>query len=334
MQAVVLPGKDRPLEIQEVEIPNLNEGEALVRIKAAAFNRRDYWIQKGQYAGLKYPIILGSDGSGIVEKVASSSDQSWIGQEVVINPSVNWGDNEAFQSKEFSILGLPQHGTFAEYVKIGVENLHRKPKHLSFEEAACFPLAGLTAFRALFTRSALKSREKLLVVGVGGGVSSFALLMAKAIGAEVYVTSGDSNKIERAKSLGASGGVNYNDKNWADQLKEMAGGFDVIIDSALGEGFAHHLDLSNPGGRIVLFGGTAGNIPELNARKIFWKQLSILGTTMGSASDFEKLINFIDEHKLKPIIDSVYSFKEAEKAINLMEESTQFGKIVLKMDAS
>lgn len=332
MQAVVLSGKDAPLEIQEVELPKLNSGEALVRIKAAAFNRRDYWIQKGQYAGLKYPIILGSDGSGIVEKVASASDQSWIGQEVVINPSVNWGDSEHFQSSNFSILGLPQDGTFAEYVKIGAENLHRKPKHLSFEEAACFPLAGLTAFRALFSRAALKARERLLIVGVGGGVSSLALLMAKAIGAEIYVTSGDRDKIERAMSLGARGGVNYHDENWANQLKERVGGFDVIIDSALGEGFAHHLDLCNPGGRIVLYGGTAGNIPELNARKIFWKQLSILGTTMGSPSDFQKLIHFIDEHKLKPIVDSVHSFKDAEKAINLMERSTQFGKIVLKME--
>lgn len=333
MQAVVLSGKDAPLEIQEVELPQLNNGEALVRIKAAALNRRDYWIQKGQYAGLKYPIILGSDGSGIVEKVASASDQFWIGQEVVINPSVNWGESENFQSSNFSILGLPQDGTFAEYVKIDAANLHRKPKHLSFEEAACFPLAGLTAFRALFSRAALKAKEKLLIVGVGGGVSSFALLMAKAIGAEIYITSGDQDKIERAMSLGARGGVNYHDENWANQLKERVGGFDVIIDSALGEGFAHHLDLCNPGGRIVLYGGTAGNIPELNARKIFWKQLSILGTTMGSPSDFQKLLHFIDEHKLKPVVDSVHSFKDAEKAIKLMDRSTQFGKIVLKMES-
>lgn len=332
MQAVVLSEKNAPLEIQEVELPILNEGEALVRIKAAAFNRRDYWIQKGQYAGLKYPIILGSDGSGIVEKVASSLDESWLGQEVVINPSNDWGNNEAFQSKSFSIIGLPHNGTFAEYVKVGVENLFHKPKHLGFEEAACFPLAGLTAFRALFSRANLKSREKLLIVGVGGGVSSFALLMAKAIGAEVYVTSGNQDKIERAKSFGARNGVNYNDENWADQLKEMVGGFDVVIDGALGDGFVHHLELCNPGGRIVLYGGTAGNIPALNARKIFWKQLSILGTTMGSPSDFKKLISFIDEHKIKPIVDSIHSFKKAEKAINLMETSTQFGKIVLKMD--
>jgi NADPH:quinone reductase-like Zn-dependent oxidoreductase len=332
MKAVVLNEKNGFLVIQEVDKPILNDGEGLVKIKAAAFNRRDYWIQIGQYAGLKYPIILGSDGSGIVEEVFFNGDQSWLGQEVVINPSINWGHNEAFQSKEFSILGLPQDGTFAQYVKVKVENLYHKPKHLSFEQAAAFPLAGLTAFRALFSRANLKPGEKLLIVGAGGGVSSFALLMAKLIKAEVYVTSSSKDKIEKAKSLGASGGVNYYDGNWAEQLQELAGGFDVIIDSALGEGFAHHLDLSNPGGRIVFYGGTAGNIPELNGRKIFWKQLSILGTTMGSPKDFDNLINFINEHQLQPIVDSVHSFEDSENVIRMMDNSEQFGKIVLEID--
>lgn len=332
MKAIVLNEKNGVLLFQDVDTPILNEGEALIRIKAAAFNRRDYWIKKGQYAGLKYPIILGSDGSGIVEKVFSSSDQSWVGQEVVINPSLNWGENEAFQSKEFSILGLLQDGTFAEYVKVKVENIHHKPKHLSFEHAAAFPLAGLTAFRALFSRANLKPGEKLLIIGAGGGVSSFALLMANLMKAEVYVTSSSKEKIEKAKSLGASGGVNYLDENWPEQLQELAGGFDVIIDSALGEGFAHNLDLCNPGGRIVFYGGTAGNIPQLDGRKIFWKQLSILGTTMGSPKDFDSLIKFINEHQLQPIVDSVYSFKDAENGIRMMDNSEQFGKIVLKMD--
>ena len=168
---------------------------------------------------------------------------------------------------------------------------------------------------------------------ITGSMYSNALATAGISGAEIYVTSGDQDKIERAKSLGVREGVNYHDENWAEQLQELAGGFDVRIDSALGEGFAHHLDLSNPGGRIVLYGGTAGDIPELNARKIFWKQLSILGTTMGSPKDFDDLIHFINEHKLQPVIDSVHSFRDAEQAIRVMENSLQFGKIVLKMDS-
>ena len=332
MQAVVLSGVNKPMSVQEVAMPVLEAGEALVRIKAAALNRRDHWIQKGEYAGLTFPIILGSDGAGVVEQVFSPVDQIWLSEHVVINPSLNWGENECFQSSDFSILGLPANGTFAEFVKVKVDSLFTKPPHLSFEEAAAFPLAGLTAFRALFSRANLKKGEKLLVVGVGGGVSSFALLFGKAIGAEVYVTSGSIDKIKKARDLGAIDGVNYHDEDWADQLINMAGGFDVIIDSALGSGFAHHMDLCYPGGRIVLYGGTAGGIPELNARKIFWKQLSILGTTMGSRSDFSELLDFINEHQLKPVIDTVYELKEAEKAIRLMDDSTQFGKIILSTD--
>lgn len=333
MKAIVLHGVKEPLVLQEVPAPQLNDQEALVRIKAAAFNRRDWWIQQGQYAGLKFPIILGSDGAGIVEAVGADVNKMWIGKEVIINPSIAWGVHEAFQQKTSSILGLPQDGTFAEYVRVPIENLHDKPQHLSFEEAAALPLGGLTAYRSLFSRANLVAGEKVLIVGIGGGVASFALQWALHADAEVYVTSGSPMKIEQAIALGANGGALYTDENWAEQLREDAGEFDVIVDSALGDGFMHHLDLANPGGRIVFFGGTAGNIPPLNARKIFWKQLSILGSTMGSPRDFAQMLTFVNDHRLKPIIDSVYSLADAESAIRNMDDSSQFGKIVLSVDS-
>lgn len=332
MKAVVLKGKQEPFVIEEVEIPTLASDEVLVRVKAAAFNHRDLWIQKGLYAGLKFPIILGSDGSGIVEKVGDEANKSWIGESVIINPSTNWGDSEAFQQKEFTILGLPENGTFAQFVKVKFINIHKLPSYLSFEEAAALPLTGLTSYRALFSRAGLKAGEKVLIVGVGGGAASMALKWALAAKAEVYVTSGSQEKIDYAKSLGAIDGVNYKTENWLEALEVKAGGFDVILDSALGDGFASLLDLANPGGRIVFFGGTAGNIPELNGRKIFWKQLSILGTTMGSNLDFSKMLDFADLHKIKPVIDSVYPLEEAEQAIQKMKSGSQFGKIVLKVD--
>jgi len=331
MKAIVLHGVKKPLVLQEVPVPQLDNREALVRIKAAAFNRRDWWIQQGQYAGLKFPIILGSDGAGIVEAVGANADSTWIGKEVIVNPSIEWGAHEAFQQKTSSILGLPQDGTFAEYVRVPVENLHEKPHHLSVAEAAALPLGGLTAYRALFSRANLLAGEKVLIVGIGGGVASFALQWALHADAEVYVTSGSSVKIEQAIALGASGGALYTDEKWVSQLQTDAGGFDVIIDSALGEGFAHHLDLANPGGRIVFFGGTAGNIPPLNARKIFWKQLSILGSTMGSPRDFEYMLRFVNDHHIKPIVDSVYPLEDAEAAIRNMDDSSQFGKIILSV---
>lgn len=330
MKAIVLEAADKPLILKDVEKPALNSGEVLVEIKAAALNRRDWWITQGQYAGIKYPSILGSDGAGIVAEVGPDVDQNWIGKEVIINPSTNWGDHADYQQKDFKILGLPENGTFAEYVKIGSQYLYPKPAHLTFEQAAAIPLAGLTAYRALFTKGKLEKGNKVLVVGVGAGTGSFALQFAVAAGCQVFVTSGTSEKIDKARELGAAAGVNYKAQDWAEQLKQLAGGFDVIIDSALGEGFAKLLDLCNPGARIIFFGGTAGGIPALDARIIFWKQLQILGTTMGTQEDFKAMLNLINEHKIVPVVDEVLALADAEKAVRKMDDSTQFGKIVLR----
>ena len=330
-KAIVLRGVHEPLVVDEMPIPEIGAEEALVRIKAAALNRRDWWIQQGKYAGLKFPIVLGSDGAGVVEQVGSADHKGWLGREVVINPSLDWGDDEAFQGTSFRILGLPDDGTFAEFVRVPVVNLHEKPKHLSLEEAAALPLGCLTAYRALFSRARLKSGEKVLVVGTGGGVATFALQCAVYAGATVYVTSSSQSKIEQAVALGAAGGALYTDDGWAQQLQEQAGGFDIIVDSALGDGVVHYLDLANPGGRMVFFGGTAGNIPALNARKLFWKQLSLLGTTMGSPADFAAMLAFVNRYRLVPVIDRSYPLAEAEVALRHMDRSTQFGKIVLTL---
>jgi len=329
MKAIVLEGPDQPLAFKEVDKPVLAPGEALVQVKAAALNRRDYWITIGKYAGIKYPIILGSDGAGIVAEVGSDADKHWIGQGVIINPGYGWGDDPDFQSDDFKILGLPADGTFAEYVKVQAQHLHPKPAHLTWEQAAAIPLAALTTYRALFTKGKAKKGDKVLISGVGGGTGTFALQFAVAAGCQVFVTSGSGAKIERARQLGAAAGVNYKAQDWAEQLHQLAGGFDVIIDSALGDDFVKLPDLCNPGGRIVVFGGTAGNIPALNGRKIFWRQLQIIGTMMGSPDDFKAMLELINEHKIVPVIDEVFPLAQAARAISKMEHSTQFGKIVL-----
>lgn len=329
MKAIVLEGADKPLVLKEVDKPTVQPGEALVQIKAAALNRRDYWITIGQYAGIKYPSILGSDGSGIVAEVGSDEDKQWLGKEVIINPSTHWGDHDQVQDKDFKILGLPENGTLAEFVKIETKYLHAKPEHLTWEQAAAIPLAGLTAYRALFTKANAKKGDTVLISGVGAGTGVFALQWAVAAGCKVFVTSGSGEKLERARQLGASAGVSYKAQDWASQLKHLAGGFDVVIDSALGDGFANFIDLCNPGGRIVFFGGTAGNIPALDGRKMFWKQLQILGTTMGTAAEFGAMLEFINAHQLIPVVDEVFPMADASLAVNKMKESAQFGKIVL-----
>jgi NADPH:quinone reductase-like Zn-dependent oxidoreductase len=329
MKAIVLEAADKPLAYKDVEKPALQPGEALVQVKTAALNRRDYWITVGKYAGIKYPAILGSDGAGIVVEVVSDADKNWIGKEVIINPGYGWGDNDDYQSDDFKILGLPADGTLAEYVKVGAEYLHPKPAFLSWEQAAAIPLGALTTYRALFTKGKAKKGDKVLITGVGGGTGTFALQFALAAGCQVFVTSGSGEKIEKARQLGASAGVNYKAQDWAEQLLQLSGGFDVIIDSALGEGFAKLPDLCRPGGRIVVFGGTAGNIPPLNGRKIFWRQLQIIGTMMGSPDDFKAMLDLVNEHKIIPVIDEVFPLSRANEAVSKMAGSSQFGKIVL-----
>ncbi len=333
MKAAVLEGAGEPLLIKEVAKPVLSKGEVLVKVKAAAFNRRDWWIQQGQYAGLKFPIVPGSDCSGVLTETFNGQTHPLLHQEVIINPSINWGSSPHHQGPDFKILGLPDDGCFAEYVKVPAENVFAKPAHLSHEEAAALPLAGLTAYRALFTRGRWEAGQKVFVTGAGGGASSFAMLWAIASGAETWVSSGSDEKIQKAISMGARGGVNYTRKNWHQELKEKAGRFDIIIDNALGASFAELPGLCTMGARIVFFGGTAGNIPETNGRPVFWKQLDILGSTMGSPQDFENMLALLNQKQIKPLIDRTFAFEEAGQAMRQLDNrSKSFGKTVLRLE--
>lgn len=323
MKALVLVAKDSPLMYEDVAHPQPEEGFSIVKLKAAALNHRDVWIQKGLYAGIKYPTILGSDGAGDLPD----------GSPVIINAGHYWGNNEAAQNKNFKILGLPDDGTFAEYVKVPNEALCPKPIHLTYEQAAAVPLAGVTAWRALMTKCQPQPNEKVLISGIGGGVALWALQFAVAQGCEVWVTSSSEDKIAEAQKLGAKGGVNYRTEGWAKSLLEQSGGFDVIIDSAAGDGFTEFVGLCRPGGRIAFYGATTlGKITNLDPRRIFWNQLSIFGSTMGSAADFRAMVNFIDKHKIIPVVDSVFELRDGNAALQRMDEGKQFGKIVLKCE--
>ncbi len=245
---------------------------------------------------------------------------------------MNWGSSQGYQDPTgFRILGLPDDGTMAQYVKVPVRNLAPKPAHLSFEEAAALPLAGLTAYRALISRAQLKKGEKVLITGIGGGVALFAAQFAIAAGADVYVTSGSDEKIEKALKMGIKGGVNYTHMDWSLSLKKRTGEFDVIVDGAGGDGMDALFDLAHPGARIVFYGATRGNPSGLTTRRIFWKQLNILGSTMGSPEDFQGMAEMIQQHTIKPVIDKVFSMEEGEAAFRWMDDASQFGKIVLKI---
>ncbi len=195
------------------------------------------------------------------------------------------------------------------------------------------PLAGLTAYRAVVTRGALKDGETVLIMGIGGGVATFALLIARRLGARVLVTSGSDDKLERAQALGVTRGFNYKTTDWVAAAREATDGHgpDLIIDGTGGAPFGQAIDAVRPGGRVVTYGATLGPTPELLARRIFWKQLDVLGTTMGSPDDFHGMLSLFNSGDLHPVIDRVYPLDETEVALRRMEGADQFGKIVLRI---
>ena len=322
------------MQIIDVPRPEPGSGEVLVALKAAALNHRDVWITKGLYAGITVPMILGSDGAGSVTAVGEGVDEGWLNKDVMITPSLDWGENPRAQGRQFRILGLPDNGTQAEYIVVPAANLVEKPAYLSFAEAAAIPLGGLTGYRALFTQGALQKGQTVFITGAGGGVAALMIQMALAAGATVLVSSGSDEKIQRAVDAGASGGVNYKTEGWAKEAAALAAsnGIDLIVDSAGGDGFDNLCSIVNPGGRIVFFGATVGNPPFINLRKIFWKQITVQGTTMGTGQDFAGMVKHFETHQIKPIIDGPHSFDDFRTAYLKMMNGTQFGKIVLSID--
>ncbi|WP_235295997.1 zinc-binding dehydrogenase [Portibacter marinus] len=300
---------------------NVSDQNIVAEVICSALNHRDLWIVKGQYGRIKYPVILGSDGLVKYE-----------GKKYIINPGLEWGDHQAYQGPEFDILGMPSEGCFAEKVQINEGYLYQKPEHLSDEQAAALPLAGLTAYRALFSRAQLKNNEQVFISGIGGGVALFAMQFAIAYGCEVYVSSSSQDKIDRAIALGAAGGFLYTDDDMDKQILKSVGPMDVIIDSAGGPGFSKLVNITSKGARISIYGGTQGKA-SFSPQRLFWNQASILGSTMGSPDDFEKMIQFVNAHKIKPVIDSVFHLQELNQALEKMKVGGQFGKIVIKNKA-
>ena len=334
MRAILLHAVCEPeaLRVADAPDPTPGRGEVVVRLRAAALNHRDLFICRGQYAGLRYPVIPGSDGAGEVAAVGPDTTGVSPGDPVLINPSLDWGDDPRVQGPRWRILGLPDNGTFAEFVKVPAANVLPRPAGLSDEEAAAVPLAGLTAYRAVVTRGRVQVGETVLVLGIGGGVATFALLIARRAGARVLVTSGSDEKLARAKALGADGGFNYKDSDWVKAAREATGGGpDLIIDGTGGKTFEQALEAAAPGGRIVTYGATTGLAPEVTVRRVFWKHLSVLGSTMGSPGDFRAMLALFRQAGLHPAVDRIFPLAETGRALSRMDRSEQFGKIVLRV---
>ncbi len=313
--------EDATLVHEEIPDPEPKPREALVELRVAGLNRRDLLVRTGTYP-FPLPLVPGSDGAGVRRDT---------GEEVVIYCGLGWGEREDAPAPGFEVLGGPRDGTYAELIALPEENLFPKPAALSWEEAAAFPLAAVTAYRGLFSRGQLQAGETVLVLGAGSGVSTFAVQLAVQAGARVLVTSSSNDKIERARALGAEGGVNYaTTDDWPAAVAEL-GPVDLVLDS-VGSTWQQSLDAVRPGGRVVVFGGTGGTDVTLHVRPFYFRQQSLYGTQLGSPRDFEALLAMLDDAKWRPVIDSARPLGEAEAALARMESGEHFGKLVLTID--
>eukprot|EP01065_Artemidia_motanka_P053529 TRINITY_DN9956_c0_g1_i1.p1 TRINITY_DN9956_c0_g1~~TRINITY_DN9956_c0_g1_i1.p1 ORF type:complete len:372 (+),score=150.14 TRINITY_DN9956_c0_g1_i1:75-1118(+) len=316
------------------DIPEPKKGEALVRVRCAALNHRDNWMTMGMYPKIRFGKTLGSDCSGVVAEVGDSADRSWVGQDVLVDPSLHWGPSIDAPGPQFSILGVPTDGTFAEYVVIPVTQLYRKPAHLTDAEGAALPLAGATAWRCLVTKGRCRKGSKVLITGIGGGVALFALQFAVALGAEVTVTSSQPDKLQRAKDLGASHTANYKTKGWGRALQKSCGLYDCIVDGAAGPDFDDLIRLLKPGGKLVTYGVTAGPPKRVTLPNLFLNNADIVGTAMSAPQEFADMLQCVASNGIRPVVDTELPMASFEQLLGSMRKGAQFGKLVMRFSDS
>ena len=313
--------------ITEMNAPTAGIGEVVVALKTAGINRRDLYIP-ARRGDAKEQLILGSDGAGIVEFIGEGVTEFSIGDEVLINPALRWYENSEAPPKEFDILGMPDHGTFAEKIVISAQQLEKKPSFLSWEEAGVLSLAALTGYRALFTKGKLSKGQTVLIPGAGGGVATYLIQFAKNMGARVIVTSRSEEKRKKALEVGADKAIDSTG-DWKVELANEE--IDLVIDSVGKATFNRSLEVLKKGGRIVVFGATTEDSVELNLRDFFYGQYQLAGSTMGSREEYREMLAHIEEYQTHPIIDSVYPLEETQEAMKYVENSLNFGKVALNI---
>jgi len=308
-------GGPEVLRYEDAPDPEPGPDDVLIQLRAASLNRLDLWVRQG-LPSVPKPRILGADGAGLDE----------AGRRVVINPGVEHGD-------KITVIGEHTDGTHAELIAVPASNVYELPGEISFEAAAAFPLVFETVYRMLVTRAGLEEREWVLVWGVGSGIGSASLMIAKALGAQVVGTSSSDAKLERARELGADAVVNHDSGDVVGAVKDATGGpgVDVVVEHVGEATWQTSLQAVRPQGRIAVCGATSGPNPKAALHRVWWKQLTILGSTMGTKADFEGAFELVKSGKAEPVIDSVYPLAEARAAHERMESGEQFGKIVLSI---
>ncbi len=308
-------GGPEVLRYEDAPEPEPGEGDVLVELRAASLNHLDVWVRKG-LPSVPKPRILGADGAGVI----AGTDER-----VVINPGIEHGGR-------ISVVGEHMNGTHAELIAVPREYVHPIPGDLTFEEAAAFPLVFETAYRMLVTRANLQAGEWVLVWGIGGGVATAAMAIAKALGAHVIATSSSDAKLARARELGADETVNHESEDVPARVRETTGGGAHVVVEHVGEAtWSRSLNSARQEGRIVVCGATSGPNPPAALHRVWWKQLAILGSTMGTRADFQGAYDLIAAGKARPVVDEVFPLAEARAAHERLEAGEQLGKIVLRI---
>jgi NADPH:quinone reductase-like Zn-dependent oxidoreductase len=316
-------GGPEVLRYEDAPDPEAGPGEVLIRLRAASLNHLDVWVRKG-LPSVPKPRILGADGAGVVEAVGKGVGGFGVGDRVVINPGLE-------RDGRISVVGEHFDGTHAELIALPASTVYALPEELGFEEAAAFPLVFETAYRMLVTKAGLEAGEWVLVWGIGGGVATAALAIAKALGGRVIVTSRSEQKLARATELGADAAVPTGEA--AARVKEITEGrgVDVVVEHVGEATWATSLQVAAQGGRVVVCGATSGPNPPAALHRIWWKQLTVYGSTMGAKADFEGAYELVRSGRARPVVDEVLPLAEARAAHERMEAGEQLGKIVLRI---
>jgi len=331
-------GSKDKLIYDEITEPSCTPDTVKVKIEAVALNHLDIWVRKGLPGmPIPLPLIMGCDGSGVIVEVGSRVENYQIGDHIVIQPGTFCGkckyclkanENYCF---EHGILGETENGTLAEYIVVDPKNIHLKPNHLSFTEAASMQLVFMTAYQMLIQRAKLQPKETVLIYGGSSGVGSAAIQICREIGVTIITTAGNQDKIEFCKNIGAQHAVNHNDENWFNEVKHIAGksGVNVIFEHVGAHTWQKSIRLLSKGGRLVTCGATTGADVGINLAHLFMKQQSILGSTMSNIKAFNEVMNKINEKKYKPMIDKIFTMEAIQDAHDYIENRHQSGKVVV-----
>jgi zinc-binding alcohol dehydrogenase/oxidoreductase len=314
-------GGPEVLRYEDAPDPVAGPGEVLIGLRAASLNHLDIWLRRGLPSAPK-PRILGADGAGVVVALGDGVDRFREGDEVVINPGLDEGAR---------IVGEHMDGTHAELIALPAEYVYPLPDGLSFEQASAFPLVFETAYRMLVTRGGLQEGEWVFVWGIGGGVATAAMQLAKALGARVIVTSSSDEKLARARELRADATVNHAEADVAAAVREATDGHgaDIVVEHVGEATWKTSLQVAAPGGRIAVCGATSGPNPPANLHRIWWKQLTVLGSTMGTQADFQAVYELVAGGRAEPVVDRAFPLAEAAAAHEHLEAGRQLGKVVL-----